>query len=139
MPGFGALVVIFLFGLALVGIHGTTSETTTFGSGFNLTNGPHVLTPVGGGSGTTDLVLGDTVSDADDGRTITLSRHAEDVLILTPGAWSRPRVTGKAVRLEPFGRSVYFWTIDAVASGTATITAARKGGGRQFAVTVRVR
>jgi hypothetical protein len=141
VPGFGVLVVIFLFGFALLGFgSGSSSEssTTTFGTGFNLTNGPQSITPVGSSS----LVPGPVVGEPDNGSTITLKRADEGLLALAHRR-GVPRVAGDAVRLEGIPRRgdarLDEWWIVPVRAGTATITATGGPGAKPFRLTVLVR
>src|SRR3954462_14332518 len=115
MPGFGVLVLIFLFGFALFGV---------------AVNGKPVVTEYQ----TTSLQSFTVIDEAQDGGTLELSQ-TEDAHLSLRHRPTRPHVSGNAVKLVPLDRGglprispypasqrVDEWKIVRVARGTATIT-----------------
>jgi hypothetical protein len=122
--GFGALILIFLFGFALFGVSGFSggrSSATTTGIA-------------------TAAAAGYLVTQADTGRSFTIS-PGDSVTVRLPHGWREPTATGP-VDVQPVSylRDPGFqeWTIVPGKAGTATVTAAGPAG-KRFKLTVRVR
>jgi|SRR3954469_16486932 hypothetical protein len=126
---FGALILVFLFGVSLFGfvlrpeIQDTATQATSTST---LPESTHTL-----------------LTQADTGTTLVLTRSDDAQLRLSHRwRWSEPHTTG-SVELTPiaFIRDPGYdaWAISPRKAGTATITATGTPGGKRFRLTVRVR
>jgi hypothetical protein len=125
MPGFGVLVLVFLFGAGLFG--------------FALR--PEVQDTARLDAVTTRLAVG-PITEADTGTTITLPLGLDtDLRLSHRSRWSEPRATG-AVKLQPVASLVDAgydaWHIVPTRKGRATITSNGSPGAKRFRVTIRV-
>jgi hypothetical protein len=128
MPGFGLLVLIFLFGFSLFGVGSGTTTSSTLSASTVFAVAP------AGGAPVTQAMNGRTLRlRPGDARTLRLSHRWH---------WSKPQVSGAAIRLV---RVEYIrdpgydeWTILTAAKGTATIRATGRPGSRRFRLIVRV-